>query len=92
MDADRAALAAIEAKTLADVTTAQAETRKAAEAEVAAVRAKAEQAAEEEVTTVRVETKKATKNEFEVGFFQGYSDLKRRVALIHPELDLTAFS
>ena len=30
--------------------------------------------------------------EFEVGFFQGYADLKMRVAIDHPEWDLVAYS
>ena len=45
--------------------------------------------ASEDVATSLAE---AAKEEFGVGFFQGYSDLKMRVALVHPEWDLTAFS
>ena len=30
--------------------------------------------------------------EFEAGFFQGYSDLKRRVVVDHPEWDLSTYS
>ena len=30
--------------------------------------------------------------EFEAGFFQGYSDLKRRVIANHPEWDLSTYS
>ena len=41
------------------------------------------------IVTARV---KAAEEEFGANFFQGYSDLKRRVALVHPEWDLTAFS
>ena len=70
-------LAVVKAKTLVDVVAAQAEARKASEAEVVAIRAEAEKSAEDE---------------FGAGFFQGYSDLKRRVALIHTEWNLTAFS
>ena len=42
----------------------------------------------EEVGVARAE---AAEKEFGAGFFQGYSDLKRRVALVHPEWDLTAY-
>jgi len=34
----------------------------------------------------------AAEQEFDKGFFQGYSDLKRRVAVDHPEWDLTGYS
>ena len=45
-----------------------------------------------DVATAQVEAEKADEEEFRVDFFQGYSDLKRRVALVYPEWDLTAFS
>ena len=38
--------------------------------------------ASEDVAVARV---KAVEEEFGTGFFKGYSDLKRRVALVHPE-------
>ena len=31
-------------------------------------------------------------DDFKVGFFQGYTDLKRRVALVYSEWDFSAFS
>ena len=62
--------------------------RAAAKPERAAVRAEAEEA----VTTDRAEAEKPAEDEFGACFFQGYSDLKRRVALAHPEWDLSAFS
>ena len=37
-------------------------------------------------------SQKKAENEFDAGFFQGYADLKRRVALLHPEWDLSTFS
>ena len=61
-------------------------------AEVTAVRAENEKAIKKEVATVRAEAEKAKKDEFGAGFFQGYSNLKMRVALAHLEWDLTAFS
>ena len=36
-------------------------------------------------------TKRAADEEFEVGFLQGYMDLKRRVALAHPDWDLSSY-
>ena len=75
------ALAAAEAKTLVDITAARAEYKAAAEAEMAIVRAEADEA----IVVARAEAEKATEAEFGTGFFQGYSDLKRRVALNHPE-------
>ena len=42
----------------------------------------------EEVAAVQA---KALEEEFGTGFFHGYSELKRRVALVHPEWYLTAF-
>ena len=77
MNAARAALAATQAQALANVIAAQA----AAEAGMVAIRAKAEEA----IAAYRVEADKTVEDEFGVGFFQGYSDLKRRVALAHPE-------
>ena len=43
----------------------------------------------EDVVAARVEV---VEEEFWADFFQGYSNLKRRVALVHFEWDLTAFS
>ena len=48
--------------------------------------------ADEAIATARAEAKKAAEDEFGANFFQGYSDLKRRVALAHPEWDLSTFS
>ena len=62
--------------------------RVAAEAQVAAIRAEAK----DEATTARAEAEKCTKDKFWAGFFQGYTDLKRRVALVYLEWDLAAFS
>ena len=42
--------------------------------------------------TAQDEAEKSTKEEFEVGFFQGYANLKRRSALDHPEWDLAVYS
>ena len=55
-------------------------------AELEAARAELEKAA-----ASRAEAAKADE-EFEAGFFQGYSDLKRRVAVDHPEWDLSTYS
>ena len=55
-------------------------------AELEAARAKLEEAA-----ASRADAAKADE-EFDTGFFQGYSDLKRRVAIDHPEWDLFAYS
>ena len=70
-------------KALADVFS----TQEATDAKVEAAHAKAE----EEVTAARAEAKKVAEDEFGAGFFQGYTDLKRRVALDHPEWNLSAF-
>ena len=79
----RAALAATQVKALVDVVTARA----AGDAEVAAARVKAK----EEVAVARAEAEKVIEDEFGDGFFQCYTDLKRMVALVHPEWDLSAF-
>ena len=70
-----------------------------AQAALAAARAEAEAAlrsAREEteaaLQAAREEGKKAAEDEFAAGFFQGYSDLKRRVAEDHPEWDLAGYS
>ena len=55
-------------------------------AEVSVVRPEAEEVA----APTRDEAEKTAKDEFAAGFFQGYSDLKRRVAIDHPEWDLFA--
>ena len=60
----------------------------AAKAEASAVRVEANDA----VAVARAEAEKAVEDEFASGFFQGYSDLKRRVAEDHPEWDLSAYS
>ena len=60
----------------------------AAQAEVSAVRAEAVKA----ITIARGEAEKTAEDEFATGFFQGYSDLKRRVAMDHPDWDLSAYS
>ena len=62
--------------------------RTAFEGQVTAVRTEAE----EEVVAALAEAEKAAEDEFEAGFFQGYTDLKRRVALAYPEWDLSPFS
>ena len=61
--------------------------------EAATVRAELEAAREEleEAAASRADAAKADE-EFDAGFFQGYSDLKRRVAIDHPEWDLSAYS
>ena len=56
--------------------------------DVAAARAEAEVA----VAATREEVRKAAEDEFAAGFFQGYSDLKRRVAEDHLEWDLADYS
>ena len=76
----RATQAVAEAKSLADVAAAQ--------AEVSTAKAEAEDA----IAAAQVEASKATEDEFTADFFQGYSDLKRRVAEDHPEWDLTGYS
>ena len=73
----RATLATAEAKAMVDIAVAQTEARKAVEAEIAVAPTKAE---------------KATEEDFGSGFFQGYDNLKRRVALAHPEWDLSSLS
>ena len=45
----------------------------------------------EEGAANRAEAGKADE-EFEVGFFQGYTDMKMRVTVDHPEWDLIAYS
>ena len=70
---------------LADATDAREAMREAQEKADAATKAAA--AAE----TAREEAEKAADAEFDTGFFEGYSDLKRRVALVHPEWDLSGF-
>ena len=55
---------------------------------MAAVRAEAK----EVVTDVWAEAEKTAEDEFGTDFFQGCSDLKRRVALAYPEWDFSAFS
>ena len=92
MEFAQAALVEAKAKALINVAVARAEARKAAKVEVAAVRAEADQVAEETDVAVRAEAEKAVEDEFGAGFFQGYSDLKMKVALTHPEWDLIAFS
>ena len=59
---------------------------------MAAFRAEAERAAKEAIAAIWFETGKAANDEFEAGFFQGYLELNGRVALAHPEWDLSAFS
>ena len=45
-----------------------------------------------DLAATQAEAAKEVEKEFRVGFFQGYSDLKRKVALVHPEWDLSSFS
>ena len=52
----------------------------------------AEETALANLAVVQGEAEKVAEKEFGADFFQGYSDLKRRVALVHLEWDLTAFS
>ena len=61
--------------------------------EAATVRAELE-AARAELEEAAVSPADAAKadEEFDVGFFQGYADLKRRVTVDHPEWDLSAYS
>ena len=71
---------------MAQATQATAEAK--ALADVAAARAEAKVA----LQAAREEDKKAAEDEFAAGFFQGYSDLKRRVAEDHLEWDLAGYS
>ena len=48
--------------------------------------------AKEAAVAARVEAEKTTEDEFAAGFFQGYFDLKRRLATNHPEWDLSVYS
>ena len=57
------------------------EYKAATEAKMAIVWAEADEA----ITVAWAEAEKAAEDEFVVGFFLGYSNLKRRVALNHPE-------
>ena len=86
----KAALETISAKDkeIVAAQAAQAATEAKALADVAAARAEAEVA----FRAVREEGRKAAEDEFAAGFFQGYSDLKRRVAEDHPEWDLAGYS
>ena len=78
--AARVAQDASEAKALADVAAARAET--------SAARAKAEEA----VASARAEARKDAEDGFAASFFQGYSNLKRRVVEDHPKWDLAGYS
>ena len=78
------ALAAAQAKALANNVAA----RVASNAKVVTAHIEAE----EEVAVARVEAEKAPKDEFGADFFQGYTESKIRVALLHLEWDLSAFS
>ena len=60
----------------------------AARVETSAARAEAKKA----IAAARAEARKAAKDEFPAGFFQGYSELKRRVAEDHSEWDLVGYS
>ena len=60
---------------------AQAAAEVKALADVAATRAEAKVS----ICDAREEGMKAAEDEFAAGFFQGYSDLKRRVAEDHPD-------
>ena len=42
--------------------------------------------------TARAEVGKAAEEEFELGFFHGYSSLRRRVVIDHLEWDLATYS
>ena len=88
----RVALAAAEATLLVDVAIAQAEAKKATEEEVVDVRSRTEWVAEEAIATVLAETEKAVDDEFGAGFFQEYSNLKKKATLAHLEWDLSDFS
>ena len=70
LNATRMALAVAQAKALADVVSS----RVTAEAKVAAV-----------YVETQAEVEKAVEDGFGAGFFQGYTDLKMRVALVHLE-------
>ena len=48
--------------------------------------------ADDGIADARSEAGKAAEDEFAARFFQGYSNLKRRVAAKHPEWDLSAYS
>ena len=84
MNAARATLAATQAQALADFVAIWA----AAEVEVVAVRAEVNEA----IKVAQADAEKAAEDEFRVGFFQGYTDLKRRVAMAYLEWDLSSFS
>ena len=45
-----------------------------------------------DAVAAKVEAEKATEEEFEEGFFQGYDNLKKRIAVDHPKWDLTGYS
>ena len=55
--------------------------------EVSAVKAGAEEA----TAAAQNNAEKTVEDEFAAGFFQSYSDLKRRVAMDHPAWDLSAY-
>ena len=48
--------------------------------------------ADDVIAAARPEAGKAVEDEFTAGFFQGYSDLKRRVAVDHPKWDISTYS
>ena len=77
----QATLAAAEAKAVAEAATR-------AEADTALRSAREE--TEAALQAAREKGKKAAEDEFAARFFQGYSDLKRRVAEDHPEWDWQA--
>ena len=77
LNAALVALAASEAKYSVDIAVARAEYKVTIEAERSTVWVEVDKV----VTTAWAKVEKATKDEFGAGFFQGYSDLKRRLAL-----------
>ena len=102
LNAARVALAAVKANASVNIDDAREECKAATAAKMAAVRAQCKAATEAELAAVRVEAyataaaaqvkvEKATKDEFRASFFQGYSDLKMRVSMDHPEWDLSTY-
>ena len=57
-----------------------------------ATMATAEAKALEDTVVARTEAAKKSEKDFGTCFFQGYSDEKKRVALIHPKWDVSGFS
>ena len=81
LNATQAALAIVEAKASIDVAAARSECKATTKAKMAAIRAEVDKA----IAATQAEAEKAFEDEFRASLFQGYSDLKSRVVLNHPE-------